>query len=150
MILDSLKNLDQYKNLSSNLDKGIKFLKETDLASLEVGKHEIDGKNVYVAVSEYGSKTDEKAKWEGHRNYIDIQVIISGAENMAYAHIDDMEHSTEYNPEKDVEFYTGNGSVFKVPAGFFAIFFPQDVHRPGMAIDNISTPIKKAVVKVAI
>jgi YhcH/YjgK/YiaL family protein len=33
--------------------------------------------------------------------------------------------------------------------GSYAIFFPQDVHRPG-CIKNKATPIRKVVVKVAL
>lgn len=150
MVLDIIKNAHLYANISENLGKGLKYLQETDLNALEIGKYEIDGKKVYAVVSEYNSKLEENWKWEGHRNYTDIQVIISGAENMSYSHIANCERKGEYNPEKDVEFYNAEGSTVTVNAGSFAIFFPEDIHRPGMAINNVSAPIKKVVIKVAV
>ena len=32
--------------------------------------------------------------------------------------------------------------------GDFCIFFPHDIHRPGMAYQDVPTPVKKIVVKV--
>jgi uncharacterized protein, YhcH/YjgK/YiaL family len=149
MILDNIKNAHLYYNVSDRLALGLKYLQETDLASLEPGKYEIDGKNVYAAVSAYDSRPVEQGKWEAHKNYIDIQYIISGEEKMGYAHIADMASSTEYNDVKDVEFYKGNGDFFTVKAGFFAVFAPEDVHMPNIAVNEPSA-VKKVVVKVLV
>lgn len=149
MILDSLKNAHLYTNVSERIALGLKYLQETDLASLEPGKYEIDGTNVYAAVSAYDSRALEQGKWEAHKKYIDIQYIVSGAERMFYSNISNMEEATEYNETKDVLFYKGNGDALTVNAGYFAIFFPEDVHMPNIAVDA-PAPVKKVVVKIAL
>ena len=53
--------------------------------------------------------------------------------------------------ERDIIFYHGaeNESEITMAPGSYAIFFPQDVHRPA-CIKNKATPIRKVVVKVAL
>ena len=53
MIFDEKQNLDFYRNLGieGRYAKAVDFLKNTDLAALEPGKYEIDGKDVYANVT---------------------------------------------------------------------------------------------------
>lgn len=80
MIFDQAKNLDFYRNLGieGRYAKAVDWLKSQDLASLENGKYEIDGKMVYANVMSYTTIPWEEAKFEAHENYTDIQYIIEG------------------------------------------------------------------------
>lgn len=149
MILDNVKNIKLY-NLDGNFKTAFDFIVKTDLNTLPVGKTEVDGKNVYVAVSEYLTKLDE-GDFEAHDNYADIQIILSGNEIMDWCERKDCFNTTEYNAEKDVVKMNTNASYtrLKVKTGQFAIFFPEDAHRPNMS-DGEQKQIKKAVVKVKI
>ena len=40
--------------------------------------------------------------------------------------------------------------VVTVPAGSFTIFFPEDGHIPGCAVDDKPAAVRKVVVKVAV
>ena len=55
MIFDEKKNLNFYRSLGigERYAKAVDFLMNTDLAALEDGKHEIDGKDVYANVTSY-------------------------------------------------------------------------------------------------
>ena len=52
-----------------------------------------------------------------------------------------------YKEENDIIFYRGDKSFTKVSSGMFAIFFPEEVHMPGISTGNISD-VKKLVIKV--
>ena len=152
MIIDTLKNCEIYYGVHPLFEKAFDFIKKACAEKLPVGKYEIDGKNLYAMVQEYDSKSPEDAKFEAHRNYIDIQYIISGTENMQAFDISDATANIEYNSENDVIFFENSD---KVTTGLFtdegfAIFFAHDVHRPGMATQKGSEPIRKIVVKVKI
>jgi YhcH/YjgK/YiaL family protein len=60
-----------------------------------------------------------------------------------------MQETIAYSAERDVAFYTGQGDWLTLAAGMFAVFFPQDVHRPG-AQAGPPTVVKKVVMKVAL
>ena len=149
MIVDKLSNAKQYYGLGERIEKAFKYLEETDLAKLEVGKFEVDGKNIYVMVSEYETRKLEAGKWEAHKNYLDIQCMISGKEKMGYANISAMKTKIEYNVEKDIVFLDGEGDYVAVNEGMFALFAPEDAHMPGIMAEKQQN-VKKIVVKILI
>jgi YhcH/YjgK/YiaL family protein len=147
MILDKLENADLYSAISENLKKGFEFLKSTDLSSLEVGRYEIDGTEVFALVSEYESKAPQDCRPEAHQKYADIQYIVSGREAIGFAILSNQKILAEYNPDKDIAFFSGKTTPLNLESGMFAVFFPQDIHRPCMRIDG-PEKVKKVVIKV--
>ena len=149
MILDKLENAALYSGISENLKKGFDFLNQTDLSTLETGRHEIDGQQIFALVSEYDSKAHGECRLEAHQIYADIQYIVSGREAIGYALLNNQEILIPYSAEKDIAFYSGENTALILESGMFAVFLPQDVHRPCMQIDG-PEKVKKVVVKVKI
>jgi len=147
MILDKIENADLYSCISENLKKGFNYLKNTDLTNQEVGRFEIDGKNVFALISEYESKAHQDCRPEAHQDYADIQYIVSGREAIGFAPLNGQAVTEEYNPDKDIVFFSGETTQLILETGMFAVFYPQDVHRPSMQIDG-PEKVKKVVVKV--
>ena len=76
-------------------------------------------------------------------------MVLEGREIIAYAPVAAMDEVTvPYNPEKDVTFYQGNGAVMELCDGDFAIYFPQDAHKPCVRPEGAGETVRKAVVKV--
>ena len=88
MIIDALANMDFYKNLNESLYKGLRFLRETDLVALPVGRYKIDGDAVFALVQEYETHLPEECRWEAHYTYTDIQYIVEGSEKMGWKALD--------------------------------------------------------------
>ncbi|MBW8327071.1 MAG: YhcH/YjgK/YiaL family protein [Prolixibacteraceae bacterium] len=149
MILDKLENAAFYSGISENLKKGFEYLKNTDLTTVEVGRYEIDENNVFALVSEYDSKKPVDCRLEAHQVYADIQYIVSGKEAIGFATLNGQAITSEYNPDKDIVFFSGETTPLILEAGMFAVFYPQDVHRPCMQI-NGPEKVKKVVIKVKI
>jgi YhcH/YjgK/YiaL family protein len=132
-------------------EKAFNFLKNTDLSKLELKRYDIDGDNLFATVSEYTSKNEDVAKFEAHRKYIDLQYVISGKEVMSTAPLASInEVITPYDDKKDIEFVTVSKVVnYKASPSNFFIFFPTDVHRPGLK-DGENSLVRKVVVKVKV
>lgn len=132
-------------------DKAFAFLKENDLTQLELRRYDIDGDNAYALMSEYTTKNEEDARYEAHRNYIDIQYVISGKEQIGVTPISmKNEDLVPYNATNDIEFMTVNqGKDMKADPATFFVFFPDDLHRPGLK-DGENSQVRKVVVKVKI
>jgi YhcH/YjgK/YiaL family protein len=132
-------------------DKAFTFLKNNDLPKLDIKRYDIDGDNLYAPVSEYVTKNEADAKYEAHRKYIDIQYVISGAEQMSVAPMSSLKEVTEpYSETKDVGFMTVKESKsFNAGPERFFVFFPSDIHRPGVKIGQ-NSQVKKIVVKVKV
>lgn len=150
MIVDNLSSASKYASLNPLFGKAFAYIRSVDLASLEVGKFDIDGDRIRGIVSDKNGTTaaESTAKFECHNAHIDIQVCIRGKETLGWK-----PRSTcvlprgEYNPEKDVLFYDDIPDMFfGMTDNQFAIFYPEDVHAP-MIGDGV---IKKLVIKVKI
>ena len=115
-----------------------------------VGKYDLEN-GVYVSVQEYTTKARSEAKYEAHKKFIDIQMILRGKELIAVSPIDKMTISDEYNEEKDFMLFHHNDECtdYVLEAGDFLILYPQDVHMPGVCV-NEKSPVRKIVVKVPV
>lgn len=151
MIKNSLKYTKNYYNLSEKIKLGLEFLETHDLKAMENGKYEILGEDVFINIQEYTSKSETDGKWEAHRKYIDIQVLIKGTEKIGVGEIQDFTTTEAYDEEKDVEFLTTNSSqqFITMRENDYIILYPYDVHMPQISIDK-PTAVKKAVVKVSL
>lgn len=149
MIIDKLSNSHLYFGLGERINKAFNFLKQTDFSKMELGKYEIDGDNIFALVNEYNTKDECEGKLEAHKKYIDVQFVAKGSELMGYAPLENQKVIDEYNEQKDITFFSGEKSFTQVIEGMFAIFFPTDVHLPGIKI-NEKTYVKKIVIKVKV
>lgn len=148
MILDTLNNAKRYEKLSPRLKKAFEFLLKTDLKALPLGKTVIDGTDIYATVSDYQTKPCSEAKLEAHRNYIDIQMVLSGDELIGYAPFADQPCVVPYDPARDIGFYAiGTAPYIPFGQGQFVVFFPNDAHAPGRTA-GAPKPVRKLVVKV--
>jgi YhcH/YjgK/YiaL family protein len=148
MIIDSLSNSDRYNSVHPLFAKAFEYIKSQNLATLADGKFEVDGENLKAIVSNKKGMTAEEsaAKFECHDKHIDIQLVIKGKEQMGWKPRGDCKNiKGEYNPDKDVWFYSDAPDMyFTLTDNQFVIFFPEDVHAPMIG----DSEIKKMVVKV--
>ncbi len=149
MILDQLKNASLYYPLSPRLEQALRFLEETDFGACEPGtRFELDGSRVYALVQQFETKPPEQGVWESHRQYIDIHYLLEGQERLGYASLCHME-PVEYDEGKDFQVLEGQGDFFDACPDTFAVFMPEDVHMPGMAVEA-PAPLRKVLVKIAV
>jgi YhcH/YjgK/YiaL family protein len=147
MIIDKLTNASKYHPLGERIAEGLRFLENTDLTRLTPGRHEIQGNDLFVSVSDYQTKPLEDCKWEAHRKYIDVQLLSEGVEQIGYANIEELTVSEPYNETADLIFLTGKGDLLTLRPGVFAIFYPEDAHMPQIAAEAPHT-VRKVVVKI--
>lgn len=105
MVVDTLENLEKYASLNPLFAQAIEFLKSHDFQTMEIGKTELKGKDLLVNIAQTKPKTKEEAKLETHRDFIDIQIPLSGTEIMGYTAAKDcIPADAPYNAEKDITF----------------------------------------------
>lgn len=150
MILDTLANAQRYFALGSRIETALKYLQTTDCTQLPVGKIPLQGEEIYALVQDNTTKLRADGVWEAHRRYIDVQFVAAGVEEMGYANIETLTVKQPYDDQKDYALFHGSGSYVRVPAGSFTIFFPQDGHIPGSAINEQPAAVRKVVIKVAV
>lgn len=151
MILDTLDNAARYESLNSRFAKTFAWLRTFD-GTQAIGRHDIDGDHCFALVQTYETKPIEKAKFEAHRKYIDVQFIHSGRETILWAPLASMKEETmAYSEEKEAALWklTPDVTPLHVSDGHFAILWPQDAHAPCVEWDK-PEQVVKVVVKVAV
>ena len=144
MITDKLVNIDKYSEIPANIKAFIKGLSK----DLQVGRLNISDDD-YANVDEYTTKTHDNCRFEAHKKYADIQILLSGTERLDYS--TSKGHITEsYDENRDVMFAEAKETASVILDGTnFVMYFPEELHKPQMCVDN-PEKIKKIVVKVKI
>ena len=150
MLIDHLNNANLYQGISVNFAKATKWLIDNNhqLATMENGRYDIDGDEVYAIVNSYDTKPAAECGWEAHKVYCDIHYSVTGNERICYSHISNMTLTQEYNTEKDYSLYAGTGDWIAVRQGMFCLLLPEDVHAPGAMLNNAPEYLKKVVIKL--
>lgn len=151
MIYDSLTNSDFYFSHGSRFFRALEFIKKFKNSKPD-GRYEIDGADIYAIVSSYRTKPAEQQIIESHRKYTDIQVILKGCERIDAAILSDcFVIGSPYDENRDAVYYKAMPEYVEIGMrpGFFAVFYPQDVHRPACNLDSNVEEIRKIVIKVS-
>lgn len=132
------------------INEALDYLKKTDITTLELGKHVIN-EWLYINVQEYMSKPLSECRFESHRKYVDIQMMINGVEAIETCDIDKLEIAEEYSDENDVMFWKQKPAQMRsvITNNAYVVLYPQNAHMPCIAVDKPSK-VRKLVAKVLI
>jgi len=153
MICANINDLSIPENQKNpNWEIAFEWLKAQKWKNLPDGKSEIAGDKVYVSHQKYKSKPVGDCKYETHQRYADIQILLSGSELVDVCAKDALQVTEPYSAEKDIEFLNGSPDmVHRVVLSYpiALVLFPDDAHKPCIAIDS-PADVEKIVVKVAL
>ena len=150
MIYDKISNYKNYFPKNEIWKKVFAFIK-TCSADTKHGRHAIAGEDAYASVFSYATKPQNQGIYEAHRKQVDIQVLLEGREAVYVTAIDGLSVKTEYDAEKDCVLFNDPErlpGVTPLAAGVFAVFFPNDAHKPSMNYGTSAENVKKMVVKI--
>ena len=147
MILDVLENSRSYLTMNKGFAAAFDFLARPDLASLQPDTYEIDGDRVYAMVIKDVGRKRQDALLEAHEEYIDIQLVLAGTDEMGWKPKALCRQPTgDYMPDKDTQLFADEPDAWlSTKQGAFAIFLPEDAHMPMIS----SGELHKIIVKVA-
>lgn len=149
MIIDTLCNIDLYKECPWDIYSGLTFIAQATDA-IELGTYPINDR-VKAIVSEYPTVECFGRGYESHKRVIDIQYPIRGMERVKWSPIGGMDVNIPYDEEKDRTFYkhpSDQGTSIDIGNGVFAVMFPQDGHSPQHYVTQ-SEIIKKITIKIS-
>lgn len=154
MIYGNLYAKETEAAYTEKIQKALKILRETDVTDMHHGKYPIDGDNLILQINEIITGPKETKRPEIHRKYIDVQYMVEGHELIGYyPDTKDGEIFEDRLEEEDVLFYKENENVKEImlpmTEGCYAIFFPEDVHRPCCQMNN-PEDVKKIVLKIKV
>ncbi len=136
--------------LKSRLDHAVSYLKNITVSETDAGAKVIVDKNFYYTIQSYSTKPENEAILESHRKYVDIQIMVSGEEQMDLADISRLTIKENYNPENDVIVWNIPKRMARITltAGDSVILYPENAHRGAIMNRNKSHKVLKIVGKV--
>jgi YhcH/YjgK/YiaL family protein len=147
MVHDTLIHAARYYPLGPRFKLGFSYLEQFDPKTAD-GRISLDGENVFALVQSYLPKPASEHTFEAHRAHADLQFVAAGEEAIFYSPLARLRETTPYFADKDAAFYAGADDIPLVMGpGSFAIFFPQDGHKP-CCLWRAAIPVKKVVVKI--
>lgn len=149
MIYTKRKNLHRYLGQSEALDTAIRYLQTADLHSLAKGRNEVDGNQVFINRFDYQTMPQEQAIWEGHIQYADIHVLLSGQEKIGVSNVEALTETVRKTDEDFVGFEGPVETWFPMTTEDILIVYPEDIHMVKVT-DGKSTLVEKACFKVKV
>ena len=146
MIYTKRKNLHRYFGISDAMDTAIRHIQSADLTQLVKGRNEVDGDQVFINRFDYQTMPQEQAIWEGHIQYADIHVLLSGQELIGVTNIEALKETVRKVEEDFVGFEGEVQSWFPMTTEDILIVFPEDIHMVKV-IHGESTLVEKACYK---
>lgn len=140
--------MEQYAKMHPRFPKALAALRELAESDPADGRYEIEGDALFLLVQSYDSKVPETPKFETHRNYIDIQYILEGCEEIGDIAPQYLTPMAPYKP--DTELFSTEVDFGRVllRKNDLAIFFPGEPHAPGLAHNASPAPTRKIIAKV--
>ena len=135
------------------------YVKENDMAAHEAGVFDIspEGIAMRLQVMDMETKPRGEARPEVHRKFVDVQFLAAGANEAAYVYADDGKNDVDedqLDTPRDICFYKNRKdapeSMLLLTPGTFAVYFPWDVHVPGVCAGDSPERIRKIVIKVPV
>lgn len=148
-------NVQQLELIPYVTDKFIMWINEAvELANNEnneLGKYTINSDGVFVVLAEGETEPRSDRKSEIHKEYIDIQIVISGKETIGYSNTISEDVRELEALENDAMFFSDvdNEQFINLNSGDFVVFYPNQPHRPLCATSE-PMKVKKAIVKIPV
>jgi len=149
VIIGNIHHLQPW--LPAELRQAIEHIKQHVTPETPLGKHDIDGNNLFFLVSEDETQPLAERRAEYHARYLDIQIVMRGVEGMTFSCLPAGEPDTDWLADKDIAFLPEGGQKKTVvlQEGDFVVFYPGEVHKPLCAVGE-NAKVRKVVVKMLV
>lgn len=147
MVFDTLDQLEMYIPLLPAIRVVADTMDHDELYDKAPGKYSTRDPKVTYTIYEYMTSPADKP-FEYHREHSDVMIVLSGQELMSTSWRELKNQSQAFDSKADVGFFQADPvTVLQAAQGRFAIFFPGEPHKSGIAAGEPSL-VKKVVFKI--
>lgn len=130
-------------NIQERVNNALAYLKNLDMNNLCEGKTNVDP-NFYYTIQRYNTKDISECHFESHKKYVDIQIMVEGAELMDLTDISRMNIKQDYNSETDFMLWNEPERFTRttLQKGDYIIIYPETAHRGAIKMEKNSNVLK--------
>ena len=149
MIVGNIHHLQS--GLPASLREAIEHIKAHVTDATPLGKHDIDGNNLFYLISQDTTEALSERRAEYHARYLDIQILLKGQEGMTFSTQPAGTPETDWLADKDIAFLPEGvqEKTVVLNEGDLVVFYPGEVHKPLCAV-GAPALVRKAVVKMQV
>ena len=141
---------EEKKYFPASFSRAMAFIEGCDLATIEPGRYQIDGENIYALIQRATTESAASRPFEIHNNYIDIQVLIEGREMQGFHPMPPICAPIKDEMEKnDFAWYPHpeGAQYLTLTPMQYVIYLPGEQHSPNCAVQEPES-IFKIVLKI--
>ncbi|WP_019133401.1 YhcH/YjgK/YiaL family protein [Kallipyga massiliensis] len=148
MIICQYSELERYSPILNGLKQGIEVIEKLRDQGFPEGRFDFQEGFLMVIYGE--TKDYSNIEFESHRDWVDVQYILSGGEKAYYLPINELTSIKSYDKNNDIEFFhtKNNATPINATPGMVYIAFPEDGHMPARHIVNEATSYSKIIMKL--
>lgn len=137
-------------SVESRCFAALDYLTSLKSKDLSLGRHDVD-EQFFYNVQEYVTKYNPLKHFESHRKYVDIQMLITGEENLQVIDANKLQVEEAYNEDKERITYHPSSTAASIVLrkGSAVVLYPKDAHRT-IAYNGKTCNVKKIVGKIKI
>ena len=145
MIVSNLKNSSRIESLHPLFRTLFEYVKSHDLLHADLGRIDIAGDDLYINNVAADGVSADKQPLEVHRAYIDVHILLEGAERIGWKPLEDVtEEIKSYSEEGDCALYSDRATTYiDLRPGEYVIVYPEDTHAPLIGQGKIRKLIAK-------
>lgn len=145
MIVSNLQNSQRIEGLHPMFGLLFDYVKTHDLLHAELGRIEIDGERLFINNVNPECVAPDKQVLELHHDYIDVHILLEGAETIGWKALEDLENEVKaYSKEEECALYSDRPTTYvNLLPGQFVIVYPEDPHAPVIGHGKIRKLIAK-------
>lgn len=143
MILDQMCHIQDYAAGLPHLAEALACLEQNRTSA--PGRYSFPGG--FLLIQEGVTAPLDAGAFEAHRSHLDVQILLEGAETMAWAEIDELTVAEPYDEQADKSLHTGDGCPIPIRPGMFYVCAPHDAHK-ACCHTAAPTRFRKAVLKL--
>ena len=153
MLYDSWRRWARYRVCSPEAIDAVARFQRAATPELAAGRFPLLGDRLYASVIEARTKPWAETLFEAHRDYADVQTLLSGREDNAWAPRETLASRAPHDAEQDYELFDIAGAApearFALGTDRFAFYAPGDAHLTLLCPTGAEpAPIKKIVYKI--
>ena len=147
MVFDTLDQLEMYIPVLPSIRLIADIMDHDDLYELPCGVYKTKDEKVSYTISEYMTSAYDRP-FEYHTDSSILMIVLKGQELLSTSWREMKKESLSYDKTKGTGFFQGEPiSVLQATQGRFAIFFPGEPFKSGVAMGE-SSLVKKVVFRV--
>ncbi len=134
MIYGTIDNCEKFDSfLPESIREIFQKLRNGEFVNLPQGRHEYNGETIYISSDLYTTEKAETRKYEFHKRYADLQVVLEGEELIYLSSSSCQSQPPEAASNSNDCWFVADihdQSALLLSAGSFLIILPETLHKP--------------------